>query len=591
MRYAEYLNGLGTNKLDFVMKPTPGDLDKDGISLGVVNPDTGIRDFNFDLNLEDALGNPVSHTIPPISAKNILIDVKGPEIIGHSNLMLQRNGIDLQAVVEVNFTQEVFVTGEPLVPVQVGGSPWSLKYVSGSGSDTLQFTATVDETLGIADVGFRSTIGQVIYLPDGTSIKDHLGNSIELVGADYGELLIEDGNKVAVIGEHFEYLKTLTAEELNRIMQDEQKWYLSGALINPSGPLAPSNIKSYLQNYELPPFKAAINDVDIYRVAFRTKIPEQDRFVTAYGIVGIPKSNAKSIPVVSWEHQTSFSKRYAASQAFSYKPEDTTNYNSTLSTRLKLAQYGGQGYAVISADQFGLGNSTENYAYQVKESNQQASIDLYTKALGLIESLDKSSSTLYLNGWSGGGVTVAGFLEELEAKGIKVKGTAVAAGPWDQEMLLSTAIFSPRDGKDGNTPDALWLNYLLSYTAFSLSGYNKKANVAEDTLGKYYEAARKLYTGEYTEFGESPDKEGILVDHLYLPYKVVKILPEKYTSDPEAFAKSPYGQLLREASSGSIPLASDVMMVYGRQDELMSPALATVLFEHQTIDFDKKILA
>jgi pimeloyl-ACP methyl ester carboxylesterase len=68
-----------------------------------------------------------------------------------------------------------------------------------------------------------------------------------------------------------------------------------------------------------------------------------------------------------------------------------------------MAHYAGQGYAVISADQFGLGNSTENYAYQVKKSNQQASFDLYSKTLDLIKSLGKSSSDLFLAGWSGGG--------------------------------------------------------------------------------------------------------------------------------------------------------------------------------------------
>ncbi len=587
LRHAEYLGGTGTNILDFALKITPGDLDSDGISLGVVDPITGIRDFDFALSIKGALGNPVSDIIPTINTKNILIDAKGPEFIGHGDLMLQRCGIEPQAVLDVNFAQDVFVTGEPLVPVQLGASPGSLKYVSGSGSKRLKFTATVPETLGIVDVGFRDMMGQVIHLPDGTNIRDQLGNSIELVGADYGAILTEDGNKVAVIGEHFEFLATLTAEELNRIMEEEKEWYLRGAAIDPNGPLVPSNIKNYLRDYELPPFKAAINDVDVYRVAFRSRIPEQDRFVTAYGIVGIPKSNAESIPVISWEHQTSFNKKYAASQAFSYKSGDL-EYGSTLSTRLKLAHHGGQGYAVISADQFGLGNSTENYAYQVKESNQQASFDLYLKALNLINSLGKSSYTLYLSGWSGGGVTVVGFLEELESKGIKVNGTAVAAGPWDQEMLLSTAIFSPRDGKDGNTEDAKWLNYLLIYTAFSLSGYNEKTNIAEDILGKYYEAARRLYTGEYKEFGQSADQEGILIDGLYLPNQVKKILPEKYTSDPEAFAKSPYGQLLRDASSGNIPLAGDVMMVYGEQDELMSPHLAATIFERQRTGFDKK---
>ena len=587
MRHADYLGGTGTNILNFALNVTPGDLDLDGISLGVVDSITGLRDFDFASSVLDVWGNQVGDFIPFFNTNNILVDAKGPEIVSYSDLTLQHNGIEPQVVLEINFDQNVHVSGVPLVPVQFGATPAFLTYKLGSGSKSLLFAVTVPESMGTSDIGFRKLTGQVIYLPEAANIKDQLGNSIELLGSNYNQILIEDGNKVVVLGAHYEYLETIKREALDQYMEDQKAWYLNGALIDPKKPVEPSNIKSYLRDYEIPPFTPAANDVDLYRIGFRSSIPEQNRFVTAYGIAGIPKTSSESLPVVSWEHQTSFSKKYAASQAFSYKLSDF-EYGQTLSTRLKIAHYAGQGYAVISADQFGLGNSTENYAYQVKKSNQQASFDLYSKSLDLIKSLGKSSSDLFLAGWSGGGVTVMGFLEALESKGIKVQGASVAAGPWDQVMLMNSAIFTPRDGSDGNTPDASWLNFLLIYTAFSLSGYNEKASIAEDVLGKYYEAARKLYTGEYKEQKPSADQLGILVDGQYLPNQVGKILPEKYTSDPEAFTKSPYAQLLREASSGNIPLSSDVMMVYGGQDELMSPKLAAMLFERQSIGFGKE---
>lgn len=587
MRHADYLGGTGTNILNFALNVTPGDLDSDGISLGVVDSITGLRDFDFASSVLDVWGNQVGDFIPFFNTNNILVDAKGPEIVSYSDLTLQHNGIEPQVVLEINFDQNVHVSGVPLVPVQFGATPAFLTYKLGSGSKSLMFAATMPESMGTSDIGFRKLTGQVIYLPEAANIKDQLGNSIELLGSNYNQILIEDGNKVVVLGAHYEYLETIKREALDQYMEDQKAWYLNGALIDPKKPVEPSNIKSYLRDYEIPPFTPAANDVDLYRIGFRSSIPEQNRFVTAYGIAGIPKTSSESLPVVSWEHQTSFSKKYAASQAFSYKLSDF-EYGQTLSTRLKIAHYAGQGYAVISADQFGLGNSTENYAYQVKKSNQQASFDLYSKSLDLIKSLGKSSSDLFLAGWSGGGVTVMGFLEALESKGIKVQGASVAAGPWDQVMLMNSAIFTPRDGSDGNTPDASWLNFLLIYTAFSLSGYNEKASIAEDVLGKYYEAARKLYTGEYKEQKPSADQLGILVDGQYLPNQVGKILPEKYTSDPEAFTKSPYAQLLREASSGNIPLSSDVMMVYGGQDELMSPKLAAMLFERQSIGFGKE---
>ncbi|WP_295534350.1 prolyl oligopeptidase family serine peptidase [Synechococcus sp. UW140] len=587
MRHADYLGGTGTNILNFALNVTPGDLDLDGISLGVVDSITGLRDFDFASSVLDVWGNQVGDFIPFINTKNILVDAKGPEIVSYSDLILQHKGIEPQVVLEINFDQDVYVSGVPLVPVQFGASPAFLTYKFGSGSKSLVFAATVLDSMGTVDLGFRKMTGQVMYLPEVVNIKDKLGNSIEFLGANYNEILIEDGSRVVVMGAHYEYLETIKREAVDQYMEDQKEWYLNGAVIDSKKPAEPSNIKSYLRDYEIPKFTPAANDVDLYRIGFRSSIPEQNRFVTAYGIAGIPKTSSETLPVVSWEHQTSFSKKYAASQAFSYKLSDF-EYGQTLSTRLKIAHYAGQGYAVISADQFGLGNSTENYAYQVKKSNQQASFDLYSKSLDLIKSLGKSSSDLFLAGWSGGGVTVMGFLEALESKGIKVQGASVAAGPWDQVMLMNSAIFTPRDGSDGNTPDASWLNFLLIYTAFSLSGYNEKASIAEDVLGKYYEAARKLYTGEYKEQKPSADQLGILVDGQYLPNQVGKILPEKYTSDPEAFTKSPYAQLLREASSGNIPLSSDVMMVYGGQDELMSPKLAAILFERQSIGFGKE---
>ena len=587
MRHADYLGGTGTNILNFALNVTPGDLDSDGISLGVVDSITGLRDFDFASSVLDVWGNQVGDFIPFFNTNNILVDAKGPEIVSYSDLTLQHNGIEPQVVLEINFDQNVHVSGVPLVPVQFGATPAFLTYKLGSGSKSLVFAATVPESMGTSDLGFRKLTGQVIYLPEAANIKDQLGNSIEFLGSNYNEILIEDGNRVVVMGAHYEYLETIKREALDKYMEDQKAWYLNGAIIDPKKPAEPSNIKSYLRDYEIPIFMPAANDVDLYRIGFRSSIPEQNRFVTAYGIAGIPKTSSESLPVVSWEHQTSFSKKYAASQAFSYKPSDF-EYGQTLSTRLKIAHYAGQGYAVISADQFGLGNSTENYAYQVKKSNQQASFDLYSKSLDLIKSLGKSSSDLFLAGWSGGGVSVMGFLEALESKGIKVQGAAVAAGPLDGVMLMNSAIFTPRDGSDGNTPDASWLSRLLIYTTFSLSGYNEKASIAEDVLGKYYEAARKLYTGEFKEQKTSADQLGILVDGQYLPNQVGKILPEKFTSDPEAFAKSPYAQLLREASSGNIPLSSDVMMVYGGQDELMSPKLSTILFERQSIGFGKE---
>ncbi len=178
MRHAEYLGGSGTNVLDFALNITPNDLDLDGISIGIVDSITGLRDFEFSSSITDIKGSPASDIIPALNTNNILIDAKGPQILSYGNLMLQRSDIGLQAVLEVNFAQNVYVTGEPLVPVQLEASPGYLRYKSGSGSKTLIFAATVPGPMEINSVGFRKMTGQVIYLPEGVNINDQLGNNI-----------------------------------------------------------------------------------------------------------------------------------------------------------------------------------------------------------------------------------------------------------------------------------------------------------------------------------------------------------------------------------------------------------------------------
>lgn len=293
MRHAEYVGGAGTNILNFALNNTPGDLDLDGISLGVVDSITGLRDFDFASSVLDVWGNQVADFIPFINTKNILVDAKGPEIVSYSDLMLQHNGIEPQVVLEINFDQDVYVSGVPLVPVQFGASPAFLTYKFGSGSKSLVFVATVPDSMGTVDLGFRKMTGQVIYLPEGVNIKDQLGNSIEFLGSNYNEILIEDGNRVVVMGAHYEYLETIKREALDQYMEDQKAWYLNGAVIDSKKPTEPSNIKSYLRDYEIPQFTPAANDVDLYRIGFRSSIPEQNRFVTAYGIAGIPKTSSE----------------------------------------------------------------------------------------------------------------------------------------------------------------------------------------------------------------------------------------------------------------------------------------------------------
>jgi hypothetical protein len=113
-------------------------------------------------------------------------------------------------------------------------------------------------------------------------------------------------------------------------------------------------------------YTPARNAVKLYRVIYRSVIPEHgNRPTITSGLVAIPDTPEKTLPLVSYQHGTVYGKHEVPSF-----PEESPE------TQLMIAQFAGQGYALIGADYFGLGVSTEPESYMVKASHQQATADM-----------------------------------------------------------------------------------------------------------------------------------------------------------------------------------------------------------------------
>ena len=67
---------------------------------------------------------------------------------------------------------------------------------------------------------------------------------------------------------------------------------------------------------------------------------------------------------------------------YGYREKDF--YTTCYETRLNVAQFAGQGYAVIAADYVGIGNSVENDSFVVKASEQRACLDMLTASERLL---------------------------------------------------------------------------------------------------------------------------------------------------------------------------------------------------------------
>jgi len=152
-RVVDFLDGSGTNTLRFRYTVQAGDtsLDLDYFDANslVLNGGT----------IEDASGNEAILTLPNPGAtgslganKAIVIDTTAPAVTGVTSSASGGYNIGDTISITVNFTEDVTVSGSPRLLLETGTTDREAVYVSGSGSNTLTFTYTVqagDESLDL----------------------------------------------------------------------------------------------------------------------------------------------------------------------------------------------------------------------------------------------------------------------------------------------------------------------------------------------------------------------------------------------------------------------------------------------------------
>lgn len=637
---AKYVSGSGTGSLLFSLDTPTEELDPNGIDLGVVSNVTGIRVFDFG-NRIVAKKNPLlsaDNTIPTVNTSRVAVQSMGPQITGRSDLQVNGSNVTLT----VTFDRPVIVTGTPTVPVVIDGVNTELNYMRGNRTDTLTFRLNNPSGATVSSADFRPFVGDVIYLSPTAGIRDRLDNQIYTLEGNIGTPLIENGNHVVVIGSHFEKLQALSTADLNAVLNgvgpavpssgNKAFWlystvgppYWNG---NAEAPYYGEKLKfvevgkdvvplnwPFNNTYAYPTPVEAAYAVQLYRVAFRSSIPEdQGRGTTAYGIAAVPGDlneltqvftpKAGSVPVVEWQQPTVFDiTNSAPSQAFSCGAVPTCGSQAeNVPPRVNIAQFGGQGYAVFIPDPFGLGNSVERYAYQLVDSSAQWSTDMLKAGQALLAAQKMEQSKLFLAGWSAGGNETAAFLQSLQTQGQTVSGTVIASAPLALNRTLANAIFNPRYYTPAKTGNAVWLNVAIGFSALSQGGFSGEPTAGLDLMGRYYDAARRLYTMQYDSvvFGSyypsgNPDDptQGATVFYTdvdgkqqseFLPYTLTQLVVDKYSSSEEAFQTSAYAQLMKDNRTGDILWTSPVKMYYGNQDEVMPTDFGKLIYDEQVL--------
>lgn len=220
--------------------------------------------------------------------------------------------------------------------------------------------------------------------------------------------------------------------------------------------------------------------VKLYRILYPSVVPEHENLpVRASGLVAVPDSGATTMPLVSYQHGTVFDRTYVPS-----------NPDASMETRVMLLQFASQGYVVVGADYFGRGQSNLPDSYLVKDSTQQAGIDMFIAARDFLAAQKITPSHFFVSGWSQGGWVSMQYLYKLESLGVKVSAAAVASAPVDIYLTMNRWMSNPQP------VDAVYLPGVVAIQLQAQEFYHRQQGLAEAAIRpEYLKAARDLYAG------------------------------------------------------------------------------------------------
>ena len=297
-------------------------------------------------------------------------------------------------------------------------------------------------------------------------------------------------------------------------------------------------------------YPQAANGVSLYKVQYATVIPEQGNKPTlASGLVAVPQTAQKKLPVVSYQHGTVFTRTAVPS-----RPEESDE------TRIVTARLAGNGYVVIAADYIGKGDSSEPDSYMVREATVQACVDMLFAARAVLADLGITEDGLFLSGWSQGSWSTQHFRHRLESLNMPVKAAATAATPTDLYLLLTRWINNP------TALDAVWLAGSVILFTHSYAQYYDMPGLPQTVIKPEYEAAcREFYENKIGWEQLQPQ----------IPAKIADLLQNaavaQSTPGVDAFFRK-----LRENQAFMWRSATPCRYYYGKVDEVMPPYVATL---------------
>ncbi|MCO4753355.1 MAG: hypothetical protein KC478_02680 [Bacteriovoracaceae bacterium] len=175
-RYADYVGGDGTKTLSFTYTVQAADNDADGISFSSSSLDLNGGNVTFN-NGTAVVATELAFTAPTMT--EVIVDNTAPSITSVTAPLDNTYLLDASMLFVATFDEKVYVTGQPQMQVNIGGSLVNVNYTGGSGTTNLAFRYTVLST----DLDMDGiTLTPPLLLNSGT-IVDSTGNNATLTFA------------------------------------------------------------------------------------------------------------------------------------------------------------------------------------------------------------------------------------------------------------------------------------------------------------------------------------------------------------------------------------------------------------------------
>ncbi len=273
--------------------------------------------------------------------------------------------------------------------------------------------------------------------------------------------------------------------------------------------------------------QGAQNDVRLYRIVTTTTLPETGEILDVTGLLALPAGATGTVPVVSWQHGTILS--------FDQVPSNMTKLSDggyvlsdeadSLETLFNLHRFAARGFAVIAADYVGKGplRGERGESYGVKEATVATCTSILDAGMAAMRALGLAPGSLFLHGWSQGGLNTQWLHQSLRRNGVEITATAAASPFCDLDeswrYWAGRVTFPPPAGMAAYPEQPIWISLCMMVLIGSYERNYGMTGLFEAAIRPEHVALARAYAADFAldpaAIADLPSGPELLVDGFF----------------------------------------------------------------------------